>query len=416
MKKWEAIATGGLTKKLMKKLEEIAGVLREIKDPQENPGLMSGKTGIAIFLSYYGRFSGDDAYTEKAFALFSEIFAEVNDGFQHPDLNSGLAGIGWAIEHVVRFGFFQADTGEILSEVDNYLAQVMITDMQKGKYDYLYNALGLALYFLGRESPAGFSVCMTRLVNELDAHAEAKGQGSRWASIDPKMGCQVYDLSLSRGLASIISLLVKLHKRGVAPDQVDRLLVSAVTYLLEQTLDPQQYSTHFPSLIRDDRPIYHSRLDWCFGDTGIAVSLWNAAAATGNREWKKKAMEVLLDSACKRDAKLVAGIVSEDSRQEGIVDTGICHGAAGLAHIYNRIYQETGLENLQDASLYWLEKTLELAIFADGYAGYKAWGPKEFGGWKPKSGILYGIAGIGLVFLAAVSATCPQWDEALLLS
>lgn len=384
--------------------------------PSQHPGLMSGRTGIALFLAHYGRFTGDDAFTEKAFSLFSEIFSAVNGGFHQPDFDSGLAGIGWAIEHVVRSGFFQADTDEILAELDPYLVEVMTADMQRGLYDYRYHALGISLYFMARSSLPAFPRIMNSLTKELEVHSESKGSGRRWVSIDPKMGRPIYDLSLSRGLSSIIGLLAKLHKRGVAPETVERLLADAVTYLLEQELDPAKYQTHFPSLIRDDLPIIHSRLDWCFGDMGIAMSLWNAAAATGNRNWKNKSLEVILDAADKRDAKLVAGIVSEDDRQEGIVDTGICHGAAGLAHMFNRVFQETGLETVRTAACHWLEQTLDLAVFADGFAGFKAWAPQEYGGWRAEPGFLYGIAGIGLVFLAALSDHPFSWDEALLLS
>jgi lantibiotic biosynthesis protein len=307
----------------------------------------------------------------------------------------------------VNSGFLQADTDEILAEIDPYLNRMMLADMQRGEFDYLHGALGMVLYFLQRRSQPDFFGRMILLLDELETIAEAKGKGWRWSSvIDSKSGFKGYDLSLSHGLASVICLLAKLRGRGVAPQLVDRLLGKAIAYLLEQARDISEYPAHFPSVIGaiNQQAYYESRLAWCKGDLGVAISLLQGARATANREWEKKAIEVLLYTAVRKGAK-----------KQGLIDAGLCHGMAGIAHIYNRIYQQTGIADFRESALYWLEQTLDLAAFADGCAGFKAFRSQKQG-WIADTGLLEGIAGIGLAMLAAVSPLPPNWDEAFLLS
>jgi lantibiotic biosynthesis protein len=94
MKEWQAIAADDLSARLMQKLAEIAAVLRAMKGPPENPGLLGGTTGVALFFSYYARFSGAETDSDLAFDLFSDIFDMVNSGFDLHTFATGLAGIG----------------------------------------------------------------------------------------------------------------------------------------------------------------------------------------------------------------------------------------------------------------------------------------------------------------------------------
>ena len=64
---------------------------------------------------------------------------------------------------------------------------------------------------------------------------------------------------------------------------------------------------------------------------------------------------------------------------------------------------------------YWIGRTLSMAKFEDGLAGYKTWQGAERG-FRNEYGLLEGIAGIRLVLLAYLSDEEPTWDECLLLS
>ncbi len=97
------------------------------------------------------------------------------------------------------------------------------------------------------------------------------------------------------------------------------------------------------------------------------------------------------------------------------MDACFCHGTSGIAHIFNRMWRETGMPECKDAAAYWIGQTLSLAKFEDGLAGYKTWQGTERG-FQNEYGLLEGIAGIGLVLLSYHYEIEPTWDECLLLS
>jgi hypothetical protein len=95
-----------------------------------------------------------------------------------------------------------------------------------------------------------------------------------------------------------------------------------------------------------------------------------------------------------------------------VVDAGLCHGAAGLMHVFNRLWQGTGDEAFRDAAVRWAEKTL--ALRGEGVGGYRSFNPLVEAKWDDDPGFLTGAAGIGLALLAATSDVEPRWDVTLL--
>ena len=134
---------------------------------------------------------------------------------------------------------------------------------------------------------------------------------------------------------------------------------------------------------------YQSRLGWCYGDLGVATSLWQAGKVLHNREWQEKALEVLRFSTSRRDF-----------RNSGIIDAGLCHGAASVCMMFHYVYMQTGEKLFEETRDYWLDGTLELGNMEGGLAGYRAWHTAEYGGWVNEYGLLEGVAGIGLLLLS----------------
>lgn len=145
------------------------------------------------------------------------------------------------------------------------------------------------------------------------------------------------------------------------------------------------------------------RTAWCYGDPGVAASLVLAAESTGDRELRAEAI-ALASRAAERPFE-----------HTGVVDAALCHGSAGLMHVYNRIHQQTGAPALRDAARQWLRRTLDMAVDGDGPAGYRSYRGAGLG-WVATTGFLEGIAGIALALLAAISTVEPSWDRLLLLS
>jgi hypothetical protein len=101
-----------------------------------------------------------------------------------------------------------------------------------------------------------------------------------------------------------------------------------------------------------------------------------------------------------------------------VVDAGLCHGAAGLGHQFNRLFQATGDEHFREAAVYWLRRTLEFRRPGEGVGGFLARGPDRAGqeAWLAEPGLLTGAAGVGLALLSAATHVEPRWDRLLLCS
>ncbi len=129
-----------------------------------------------------------------------------------------------------------------------------------------------------------------------------------------------------------------------------------------------------------------------------------AARAVGEASWEREAVDI---------ARAAAG---RDVEQSGVVDAGLCHGAAGAAHLFNRLYQATGDPALRAAALTWIEKALAYRQPGEGVGGYRMWivGEGEELDWRNDPGFLTGSGGVGLALLAAAAPVEPVWDRLLL--
>jgi class I lanthipeptide synthase len=396
------------------RISTIAKALEEHYSKTEDIGLLTGRTGIALFFYYYSKFVDDDKYSQLANNIIDGIFEDINNSEVLHTYCNGLAGTGWTLEHLVQLGFIENDTDELLSDMDEFLQQVMINDTQNGYFDYLHGGIGYGLYFLNRSGDTHMSQSyLMQLVNELERLAQKDEMGGlKWLSLINSETRQMgFNLSLSHGISSIIAFLSKLNSKiDIDPTVHEQgkkkmlyLLNEAVEYLLNQTNDITISATYFPGWVCDQESSQYSRLAWCYGDLGTAIALWHASQSTKNKEWQKKSIDVLLHTAQRRDVI-----------KESIRDAGMCHGASGLAHSFNRMHQYTGIGAFKEAAIYWFDHTLKMAHFDDGFAGYKAWHGKT--GWHPLTGLLEGISGIGLALISSVSDIEPKWDESLLLS
>jgi hypothetical protein len=94
---------------------------------------------------------------------------------------------------------------------------------------------------------------------------------------------------------------------------------------------------------------------------------------------------------------------------------GLCHGAAGNAHLFNRLWQATGEAVFADVARAWLARAIEMRRVGEAVAGFPSFmvdGDDQH--WDPDATILTGAPGVALVLHAAVSEVEPSWDRMLL--
>ncbi|HEX3009512.1 MAG TPA: lanthionine synthetase LanC family protein, partial [Bacteroidales bacterium] len=118
-----------LKQRLDSRLQRIANVLLLNASFIDNLGLLNGKMGIAIFFYHYAKYTGNEVYSEYAGELIDEIYSEINTSTPI-DFENGLTGIGWGIEYLVQNGFVEADTDEVLEQIDEAVYQKILLHLE----------------------------------------------------------------------------------------------------------------------------------------------------------------------------------------------------------------------------------------------------------------------------------------------
>ena len=214
---------------------------------------------------------------------------------------------------------------------------------------------------------------------------------------------------MSHGISSIISILSKTYRIvGVDKEKIKRLLQGAVQYLLAQEIDKNKYGSYFTYYaLESTSDIIKSRLAWCYGDLGIASALYQAGKVLNEDNWINKSLEILLFAATER----------RNLQNNHVSDACLCHGTAGIGHIFYRMWWNTKLPEFKEATDYWFEQTIKMATHVDGLAGFKFFEiPDGKPVWVNRYEFLEGISGICLAMLTYYYEIEPAWDECLLLS
>jgi lantibiotic biosynthesis protein len=393
-----------------KKLEEINTVLDHFIRRERDPGLLSGYSGCALFYAYYYRLSGKQQHLRRLQRILQKMTGALAEQELIASHCSGIAGIAWCLQHLTNQGFIAgAEIDDAFEETDEMLSRYLQQELEQQRYDFLHQGLGAALYFLERPMNAAASATLEAMVTQLEKAAIILDTGVSWKDqfVRKDNTEDHYNLGLAHGVPAILAVLGMLYEKGICVERTFPLLEKGVQWLLSTRNEPgAEAGSWYPTMVtRNNTAIGspQSRLGWCYGDLGIAVTLWNVGARLEKEAWKREAVDILAHTLSHRD-----------SRNGTVRDAGLCHGSMGIAHIYRRVYTGSGDERLRAGAGKWLEQTFELGAWGDGPAGFKA---HTLNGYINTFNLLEGVTGIGLALMAAVDEDAtPDWDRCLLLS
>jgi len=420
---WRPILAGDLAAKCGEVLVDIADNLgRFIDNPY--PGqfgfdpdplqrqilaasLSRGDAALALLFSYLQEWRPGHGYDQLANRFMTRAGKALADLPLPPYLFSGFCGIAWTATHLHRRQGFPADD-DPAEPLDEIVHQMVESTPWTQDYDLVAGLVGFGVYAAERLPGSHAEACLENIVHRLAELAEHRPEGVTWLTPPHMLPPQhsqhhpagYYNLGVAHGIPGVIVILATASAAGIARDVATSLLEGAVDWMLAQQ-QPAAAGTRFPAWVYPGTPPGESRLAWCYGDPGVAGALLCAARCCGRDDWRDTAIAIGLDAA---EVSLEAS---------GVVDPPLCHGAAGLGHIFNRIHQVTSDERLAAASRRWFEQVLVLRRSDNDVAGFFCWeGEREI----PSPGFLTGTAGIGLALLSAVAPIFPAWDRLLLQS
>lgn len=389
-----------------------------------NPSLASGSAGLAVCAGQLARTRSDQA-AEIALTHLEDAVEVLATEPLTASLYSGFTGIAWAVEQVDRL---LGTEGEDRNDaIDEALASLLPRYPRDAPYDLINGLTGLGVYALARWPRPGAASCLLGVIDQLARRAREDGDGIYWwtpSSWRGPRGEQYrpagVDLGVAHGIAGVIPFLARVHRLGLARPVVRRLLDGSVAWLLAHLVEGASGPT-VPYFVADGVEPGPARSAWCYGDPGVAVALLLAADDVGEPDWATVATGLALRAAAR------------PAGQAGVTDAGLCHGSAGLAHLFNRLYQLTEERALADAARFWIGRTLELcsaSVPGESAPGTDVQGRAAPGAAAPGRvpptaaarpacngpGLLEGSAGVALALEAAGTAAEPAWDQMLLVS
>jgi len=403
------------TKDLIEKiLHEIAEDIIERfnkKELKDDIGLLSGKAGITIFMYYNARYFKNERYEEYAQQILEDVFNDINNGNLFPTYCSGIAGICWAVNHLVEEEFIDKDNLHVLDEFDEYLYKAMQRCIERDDFDFLHGATGIVFYFTKRaEKNKNVIKYLEHYVQKLNDYAifDEEKQTAKIVSTvldENEQPKKIYNLSMSHGMSSIIIILCKIY--ALIEDQSDcyKLIEGMTNYLssCEKPMNPVTYSI-YPSYVEVDgnKNDTYGRLAWCYGDLNQGYAFLAASEILKADELCEKAKQVFLQLNKRKD-KLV----------QLVRDAGICHGASGIALIASNLKSRYNNSLFIDIRKHWIRIVLEFYNNANGIDGFKM-AAKE--GFKYDSCLLSGTVGIGLcLYQICLDAFFNFLEEAFLI-
>lgn len=381
-----------------KKIQELAKILMAEKN--NKLGLMLGEAGVVLSLYYYletyASYDLDIQLNNRLDKLLESVKnAELNHSY-----SNGITGIGWVISHLSNNKFIDINQDEALNELDLYLL-LLLDKAHNDNHDFLHGYLGIGYYFLERRKLKGIE----KAIDKITLVAKNQENGMFWTSKSPYTGEKIINLGLAHGVSSIISFLSKVSFSGYLNHKTNPLISASVNYILSTSFDKKRYHSFFPSTIHfnPNHEIKNSRLAWCYGDLGIAISLFNANLVLKNSSLEKTIKDIITSSLNRKNYESTA-----------VIDSSFCHGSAGVSYIYKFFYKyfEEKNSSFKDAADFWLNVTLSNANKKNAYAGYMSFYGAT--GWKKELGILEGIAGIMLVLLSDVNKN-NNWQSVFLI-
>ena len=397
--RWEPIADRQLADRAADAIESIARALRDSAPPTGDLGC--GALGVALFHAYYAMVFDRPEAADLANRLVERSMEPLEDGRSVHALYGGAVGVGWMINHLTN-----GDSGDSCAELDVALEELLCSPSWARDWDLLTGLAGIAVYELERTPSPASALALERICHHLDRDARCNGWVTRPELIHPSErymtpdGC--YNLGLAHGIPGAIAAVARTCLERPAPGLARDLLRDSVDCMLARRRTGDAEGCSAGKLRPGESPdaVEPARPTWCYGDPGVAAALLWAARACDEPAWEHAALAVARSAATRRP------------ETAGVVDAGLCHGAIGLAHLFNRFHQATGESLFRASATEWMARGLDMRRPGVGVAGFQAWRR----GWIADPGFLTGAAGIGLALISFIAPIEPDWDRCMLVN
>jgi hypothetical protein len=376
------------------KLAQLEQAIFNTYSQNSSSSFMCGNGALPLLYHKLYSIYNKDIYLEKADIIIDALLDEINSGLTSTSYCNGLAGLASMLNYLAECNIIDEGVEDLLQQCDIILYQVFVENVNQKNLDYLHGALGVAFYFVHRQSTnSNITTTLIQVGEEI-----LKNCISNLNSVDNKY----INLGMAHGQMSVLMFLVNYINIAPHPKKIANAIRAIVEQVLSyRTINPNSLA-QFPSIVslqtEDFEESYNTPNGWCYGDAMISLCILAASKVLQDEHLQKKAISIALLST-KRDTPARAVII----------DAAMCHGSAGLAHIYKKWYQITGNPEFKVSYEYWVNQTLLMGDRQGGLGGFQKYtGPDSY---SNALGLLDGVCGIGLVLADFVEDSLSNNSE-----
>lgn len=396
---------------IFQELERIKKLTNSyIHGKQYKGGLLGDLGGLCLFSFYYGKVFNDTESLSKGDELTDDLILNIRNSIRDANFrySNGVTGFASLLKFLNKEGFVDFEANDVLSDLDEIIFNYAIKELDKGNYDFLHGAMGALYYFLiDAEVLNDYAKrIISKLYSIVEFTPEARMYWPFFNINDSHRSEKFINLGLAHGQPAIVAILSKAFRLDPNNDNMLKGLIENAT----KTIIDYKYQDSRNSLYPSIQPILQnndyytgSRMGWCYGDLGIALTLWDVGEALVDKSFKSEALECIKKSALRKDL------------QDGYVKDGaICHGSAGIMYIFNKFSQFSNENKYEDEINYWKDISVKLLNTNTNtlLTGHCAWSKDRQ--YYNDFGLLQGISGVGLSFLYLLNPEI-NWGEILLM-
>ncbi len=413
----DSVLRGPYAQRAWKAVLEIADAVEDSALWEHMAPDLSGWLGGSILLSRYLQLVKPNGERQSRIEVLLELVTEAAHGFDpcrpYPlSLYQGITGLGWLLTHIAKLDGYKAD----VTSLDELLVR-RLGHPWEGDYDLIRGLVGIGIYAIERIESGEPKDLLELVVHQLGKRAVRDPNGVAWhtdrALLFGRTASEYptgyYNLGLAHGVPGVLRLLTDAVRLGVQSELASSLVCGATPWLLSHLIKTDRGWT-LRSIV-EKRVTPRVRLAWCYNELGAMTSILSAGRVLGRSDWIDIAHQVFLS------------IADTPPELSGVVDAGLCHGSAGVAHILRVVGNDLEDLTLQAAAKGWFQETIHRQRPGTGVGGYSARLMATDQGTRgerykdvPLPGFLEGSAGVGLALLCELEQLVPAWNRVLGLS
>jgi lantibiotic modifying enzyme len=365
----------------------------------EEDGLMGGRLGLIYYFSTMYRLEKKEIYLDKIADLLSTVFA--NSQQEHSAIagnlsfSDGLCGLGFVINDLLKQELLEEDFREQLIVINDLALDYSLEMVRQENYDYFYGPTG-SLFYLTEVGQLEY--CERILTALFEA---ASKHNFLFYSQHEDSGNRGFNFGFAHGNPALFKVLLNLVEKGMKQGKLEQILHKGIAGLLRyknsQYIAGEDIQISFPHNILIEEGI-EKRLEsivlgWCNSELDMSLLLLKYSELFDKPEYVTVSHEVGIEAARRKTVS-----------NTGVTDAHFCHGSSGVAQLFKKLFEMSGLTTYGEAYSYWLEKTL-------GYLEAESDEPLT----KMNVNFLYGSLAPILTINESRSSSIAGWDRLFLL-